>query len=135
MNWRSYLKVARWVKKYDLQLEPGNNARIADVPRKAIWRFASKRMAPVFDGFFQLQHLTIVVKIIGDYIIIPVKTIIEDPACKCGWTDVDHNKISFARLQLKLEEAANSTYEPATHIICYKYPNTDNDAMDANIGR
>ncbi|KAH5706005.1 hypothetical protein HBI18_254130 [Parastagonospora nodorum] len=110
-----------WCNKHNLRLDPTTQA-VMNLPRKANWKWGEDRQASIFDGYFQLQHLKIVIQVPGESFTVRVLRIIDDPDFTFTPKDVDEDKISFAKFQQILQEAKNSTYTPGTHQLSFIHP-------------
>ncbi len=97
---------------------------------KWTWEWGPYREGPNFDGFFQLQHLTIVIQVSKDQYHIKVWDIksskIPDPMP----FDINIKQISFVKLQDALAKANNSPYNSREYSLVYQHPKLEHKAVE-----
>ena len=121
-----------WTREHKLQLTPDGN-KIVNLPLKATWRWGPCREGPSFSGLFQLQHMKINMLVPQDGFTLRVLELIEPDTSGATYIptpkDVDHTRISFEKLEAKLQEINNLPYSPSLHKLVYQHPDLKTHAV------
>ncbi|KAI4707580.1 hypothetical protein J4E89_007685 [Alternaria sp. Ai002NY15] len=132
-------KTSRWVQKHKLRLKKKlkkastanrQGPAIANLHKRAHWSWGKLRESPKFDGFFQVQHTTIVVKCKDrKEVSIPVGQIIDKEGYTVTPVDVTMEDLSLAKLRTILEESTTCPYTPDKHALVYNPPDYYNEEV------
>lgn len=99
-------------------------------PVEWTWEWGPDRERPDFDGYFQLQHLIIVIKVPNDECDIKVWDIQTTDRTEKTSVDIAMEHISFAKLQTALAKADNSPYNPEEYSLVYQHPDLEDKAVE-----
>jgi len=123
--------LAMWMVKKNLAFEgQGENWR-AELPRDFNWEFGADIMFDRFEGWYQFQHLVVMIEDVNSLVPWPVKvrdilrqpTASSPPIGPVSWKDINIAYVSFDELWVVIKKSPPlAKYNTQTHVLKYRHP-------------